>query len=140
MSRLELFKRKLELAREILRITESTVFTDDPKTIDDETERFIALYDERDALIAELLDVRDEIQMNGDEGDQDQLEIDALNRQAETCLQKVVELDKRNQDYGKNMLDNVKSSIKRINQGRNISLKYNNELQDTDGYMLNQKN
>ena len=137
----ELLVRRSELCKEVLDLTEGAVFTQSVEEIEAETQRFAELYEKREALISELGSVHSQIGEEGyaalkNSGDEEVLN---LLRQSEASIGRIIELDKLNRNAGTSMLETVKQGIKRIKQGRNISLKYSGELLDTDGYLLDNK-
>jgi hypothetical protein len=131
-----LLLKKRALLEDILKITESAVFSEgEAPNSDEETEAFIELYDKREAVVAELMSTQKLLAGAGPLSQEDRTVSAACDR----MLERILELDKRNKSIGKGMYDNIKDNIKRINQGRAASLKYNNP-NVTDGYMLDNKN
>ena len=138
----DLLRRRNELAGHILKLTENAVFSSNLEKIEEEAERFATLYEKREALVAELAAVHEkigtgtysEIKESGDG------EAIALLEESEERLRKVLALDERNREIGDGLLHTAKEQIRRINRGRNASLKYSGELVDTDGFLLDNKN
>jgi hypothetical protein len=131
-----LLLKKRALLEEILKITESAEFSENPgQNTDAETEAFIELYDRRESVVAELMQTQKLMAGLGPLTQEDR----AVSDRCDELLARIIKLDKRNQGIGKEMFKNVRANIKRINQGRAASLKYANPSA-TDGHMLDNKN
>jgi hypothetical protein len=137
---IKLLNRRNDLCSEILRLTEEAVFDPRADEIEDEVERYTDLYDKREVLVAEL------IQIHGDIGNEGYAQIkaaggeySAMLSQSEECVKKIVEIDNRNKAAGEIMYKTARESIRRINKGRSTSLQYES-VDDSGGIIIDSKN
>jgi hypothetical protein len=141
----DLLIQRDELCKEMLAVTEGVVFTQDVEIIEDETRQFADLYGKRESLFEKLRAINAEIgeerladlrRMSEGEGGEELI----LLLRSDASIKRIIELDKLNMEVGQLMVGNIRDGIKRIKQGRNLSLKYSGELVDTDGFLLDNKN
>ncbi|MCL2703653.1 MAG: hypothetical protein FWE91_08620 [Defluviitaleaceae bacterium] len=136
-----LLERRNELCTELLELTRSAVFGGKPEDSETDAVIFTELYDNREPVLAELDGVHEEIGQDGyalarSSGDG---AVSKLLAESEELLTQLMELDKRNIELGRVMHKDMRENIRRINQGRNISLKYGAHG-ETDGYLVDNKN
>jgi len=136
-----LISRRNELCVKILELTESAGFGHGSGDLEKNAERYTELYEKRDALVAGLAKIHDEI---GAEGyalakESGGAEISALLNESEKRLNRIVELDKYNKEYALLMQKSAQEHIRRINQGRAASNKYS-DSSETDGFLVDNKN
>jgi len=129
-----LIGRKNELCAEILKLTEGAVFNGNPEAAEDDAESFAVLYEQRGKLVTELLAVHEEIGGEGYAVAKDA----GISDKSTDCLKRVLELDKRNMELCAVVREIVLEQIKRINQGRNLSLKYA-DSNKTGGLLVDSK-
>jgi len=137
----DLIKRRNELSGEVLTLTEGTVFSRDPLEVEAEADLYADLYVKRDAMVTELTEIHKKI---GDDGyaliRKTGGDVLASLTESEERLKRVIELDKRNREFAGEMYETARENIRRINQSRNLSMKYNNEYSSTDGFLVDNKN
>jgi len=135
-----LLRQRCEITAKIKELTNATVFSHDPEDMESETERFTGLFEGREPLVAELIQVHNEIGEKGytlakNTGGEF---LEMLNESDENL--KYVELkDKAIKELGETMMKNASDNIKRIKKGRELSLKYG-EHSETDGHLFDNKN
>jgi len=125
----DLILKRRELCAEILRLTEETIIDRYPNDAEAESIKYAELYEKREAMVAELIRINNEIG-----------EIGQKNPCAETekMIKRIIELDNQNKSAGEMMLETAQEGIRRINKGRNTSLQYERRV-ESGGILVDNK-
>ena len=127
-----------ELCEKILKLTEDAVFTGDLNDAEQDTDRFEQLYEDRQTYVDELVRVTEAIDKLPSIDGIEQLLQEAKKRK-DKILARVIELDKQYKAIAESLYKDAKEHIRRINQGRNQSLRYG-DIGETDGFNVDSKN
>ena len=138
----ELLLRRQSLCKEILAMTEVESFTfgSNPDELEAETTKFANLYGKREDIMSELAAVNEQIGETGFKLAGTDSEAVKLLNETESIIKQILELDKRHRSIGTTLFDSIKSSIKRVKDGRNLTLKYSGDYDDVSGANLDNKN
>lgn len=113
----ESLKAAGELADQILQMTESLVLTGKRENEDEEVESYVNLMDEREPLIEELTDLRQQIA--DEEAASDEF------ARIKRTIEQITELDKKHLEFMQKKYKQVQGSYKEIKQGQRIHAGYN---------------
>jgi hypothetical protein len=114
---MEAINQAREIAEEILEMTKSFVITGDKSQQEEDVEVFLALLEDREPLIDELSDIRQQL-------DDDELASPEF-AEVVKILNQVTELNKKHMEEMENMRQSVQGSYKEIKQGQRIHAGYN---------------
>jgi len=124
---MDTLKLASELAEQILEMTKALVLSGEKENEEEETEAYINLLDEREVLIDELTDLRQQI----DDEEAASSEFDKIKK----TISEITELDKKHIRYMEKIRKGVQSSYREIKQGQRIHKGYNplpgNEVSST---------
>jgi vacuolar-type H+-ATPase subunit I/STV1 len=141
---LELLNKKLESLTNMLKATEQEIFTGgdgDEEQINDEADRFAALYEHRANIIASIEKI-DEALAAKQLDKNDKAFAKSHNEIAEkitNVAKALVELDKKNVKASKRLTDFLRGNVKKIRDGRGISVAYS-DFGSSSGNYYDSKN
>jgi len=124
---MEAIKQAKEVAEQILQMTKTLVLTGAKNQEEAEVEAYFILMDEREPLVDELSDLREQI----DDEEKKSNEFAEVVK----IISEITELDKKNVKLMEQMRKSVQSSYKEVKQGQRINEGYNplpgNEVSST---------
>lgn len=141
---LGLLVRQNGLYKKVLALTKDVGLTEDTsnmEAMEAESGRFVGLYQEREALVKELSALHEEI---GEEGYALVMKAGEravkLYNESQDILRQIMALDERYRVTGQALMTKTREDVRRIKQGRSVSLKYSGDWDDPEMSRINSKN
>jgi hypothetical protein len=114
---MEAIRQAKEAAEEILEMTKALVLTGAKEREEEEVEAYALLMDEREPLINELADLREQI--DGEERETPEF------AEVVQIILEITALDKKNAELMERVRESIQLSYKGVKQGQRISAGYN---------------
>jgi hypothetical protein len=135
---LELLNNKLNLLAEMLKATEQETFTGEgsEEQIEDEAERFSALYEHRADIIESIKKIDEAlVSIQIDKNDKAfSKSFNEITEKIKEVAKTMVELDRKNLKASKRLTDFLRGNVKKIRQGRGISAAYSDYGSSSGNY------
>jgi hypothetical protein len=141
---IELLRRRAELSKSVLALTEDTLFsysTTSDDAMEADSKLYHQLYEQREQIVNELTALHNEI---GEVGytlarESSNEEAAKLYSESRAAIRRIVDLDEEYMLVGKALLNNARDGIKRIKQNKSLSAKYN-DVEGDSGFLVDNKN
>jgi len=130
-----LTKQKLALLKEVLVITKAETFTGAHAALEDETDRFADLYEKRAQLLARVREINHLLETQPLETD-DEL----LATEIRQTIQDILKQDEAYAVVAKGLMTRIKSGMKDLRLGKEVSTKYQTEYTVGGGLHYDSRN
>lgn len=143
---LDLMEQKHQALKQMLDLTEKTVFTGEQANAEKEVEAFVALYDRRSNILARIEKIDDALGLvepldAADMEDFDfQERVIALRTQTMETVREMVRLDKQNVLVYEKLSEFLKGSMRHVKQSKDINSRYFDDFEGAEGGFLDKSN
>lgn len=139
---LKLLNQKSAEVGKILELTQQAHFTGLKENIEDESERFASLYENREEIISRIQMIDDALSDEAfdDVADSEEPIYKQTIERIKSMAAAIVELDKKNMAVSEKLSGLLRGNLKQIREGRGTSDKYTSVYEEsTSGFLFDKK-
>ena len=142
----QMLNKRLEILKEMVRVTKIESFTGDSKTADSEIENYIALMEKREHLLNDVISIDKKLGaplfecVKNSENQYFRNEANSLIDETKNIVSELLAIDERNNTIVEKLMSHLKNSIKDLKVGKNVNAAYQTEYFGYDGYLIDKMN